>query len=125
MKIKKLLLSAVSVAAAAALLLSTKGDCLAQFKDIFRDIKGAVSGGSGHSGSKIAEGLKEALRIGTENAVAIVSKKDGFLGEEAIRILLPPSIKKTERLLRAAGYGNSLDEFEVSMNRAAEKFLRS
>ncbi len=88
-----------------------------------------VSGGSGESGSAgsgltnetIVSGLLEALQIGTGNAVAGVSKKDGFLADEAIKILLPEDIRKAEKLIRMAGGGEKLDEFVVSMNRAAEQ----
>lgn len=112
---------AVSALCAIAFWLYCAPEAKAQLGEIFKDIKGAVSGAGGRSNARIVEGLKEALRIGTEKAVAAVSRKDGFFAEEAIRIILPPSVKKTEGLLRAAGYGTQLDEFEKSMNRAAEK----
>ncbi|MBN1614470.1 MAG: DUF4197 domain-containing protein [Deltaproteobacteria bacterium] len=65
-------------------------------------------------------GLKEALAIGAANAVGIVSGKDGYFANQAIKILLPEKIQKAAELLRAAGYGKQVDEFELSMNRAAE-----
>jgi hypothetical protein len=112
---------ALTALSALILWLFWAADAKAQYGQIFKDIRGAVSGGGGRSNARIVEGLKEALRIGTEKAVAAVSRKDGFLAEEAIRIILPPSVKRTEVILRAAGYGTHLDDFEKSMNRAAEK----
>jgi hypothetical protein len=73
------------------------------------------------SEGKIAQGLKEALRIGARNAVDRVSRTDGYFGNPDIRIPLPNSLNKIERIVRGAGYGNHLDAFLESMNRAAEK----
>jgi hypothetical protein len=87
-------------------------------------IKGArdVLGGSGTlSNDEIIAGLKEALEVGTEKAVALVSKVDGYYRNPDIKIPLPESVQKVEKLLRAAGYGQKVDAFELSMNRAAER----
>ena len=43
----------------------------------------------------IAAGLKEALRVGTENAVQETSRRDGFLGNALIRLVLPEELEKT------------------------------
>ena len=67
-----------------------------------------------------SRGLKEALHIGTDNAVESVSKKDGYYKNPVIRILLPEQVRKAEKVLRLAGFGSKVDEFELSMNRAAE-----
>jgi hypothetical protein len=80
------------------------------------------SGGSGAlADSEIAGGLQEALRLGTERAVAVVSKDRGYLDNARIAIPLPESVRKAEKILRVAGFGTQLDEFKMSMNRAAEK----
>ena len=73
------------------------------------------------SESKIIEGLKEALSIGTGNAVSNVSQVDGYFKNPNIHIPLPEDVQKVEKLLRAAGYGPKVDAFELSMNRAAER----
>lgn len=86
---------------------------------ILDSVKKAVSG-SGVGSDEIAQGLKEALRIGTGNAVNSVSALDGYLGNPDIKILLPESVQKVEKFLKLAGYGDELEAFEVSMNRAAE-----
>ena len=70
---------------------------------------------------KIAAGLKEALQVGATNAVALTGKPDGFFKNEAIKILLPDKVRGLEKGLRAVGMGQKVDEFELSMNRAAEK----
>ncbi len=70
---------------------------------------------------ELASGLKDALKIGTENAVKLVSKEDGFYKNDLIKILLPDKLQKAQSLLKQAGFEAIVDEFEVSMNRAAEK----
>ena len=76
-------------------------------------------GGAGDA--KNASGLKEALMIGTDHAVDLTGTVDGFLKNEAINILLPDSLRTAEKGLRLVGMGAKIDEFELSMNRAAEK----
>ena len=75
----------------------------------------------GLSDAKIASGLKEALKVGTENTVNLTGKMDGYLKNEAIKILMPEKLRTLETGLRAVGYGPKLDEFVLSMNRAAER----
>ena len=70
---------------------------------------------------EITSGLKEALIVGTVNAVLKVSKKDGYFGNNLIRIPLPESVRDLEGPLRAAGFGPRIDAFVLSMNRAAER----
>jgi hypothetical protein len=81
----------------------------------------ALEGSEGLSNSDIIKGLKEALRVGTGNAVTYVSKTNGYYKNGNIRIPLPESVQKVEKVLRIAGYGKQVDDFELSMNRAAEK----
>jgi hypothetical protein len=67
-----------------------------------------------------AAGIKEALAKGTEKAVNDLSKRDGYFGNAAVKILMPPSIQKVADVARMAGYQKQVDEFVLSMNRAAE-----
>ncbi len=83
------------------------------------DILGRLGVGR-KSSNRVADGLKEALRVGAGNAVNLTGRVDGFLANEAIKILLPPPMRKVERALRLAGMGPKLDELVVGMNRAAE-----
>ncbi len=73
------------------------------------------------SDDKITAGLKEALKVSTTKAVAATGKPDGFLKNEAIKIMLPDKLKTAGRGLRLVGMGPQLDELEVGMNRAAEQ----
>jgi Protein of unknown function (DUF4197) len=80
----------------------------------------AAFGQAGLSDTKIASGLKEALRVGAQNAVKLTGRSNGYFGNEAIKILLPKQLRPLEKPLRALGYGSKIDGFVLSMNRAAE-----
>ena len=67
-----------------------------------------------------AAGLKEALAVSTERAVNGLSKQNGYFGNAAVKILMPPSIQKVAEVARMAGFQRQVDEFILSMNRAAE-----
>ncbi len=85
-------------------------------------IKGFGSAQKGGPDEKTtASGLKEALSVGTENAVKNVSHVDGYFGNQAIKILMPGKIQKVADVLGKIGYQKQVDEFVLSMNRAAEK----
>jgi hypothetical protein len=92
----------------------------AQLDRLFKTLGGGEKG-SGLSDVKIGSGLKEALQIGTENAVSFTGKKDGYFMNQAIKILMPEKLRTFEKGLRAVGYGPQVDEFVLSMNRSAEK----
>ena len=79
------------------------------------------SAGSGNlSNQEIVQGLKEALRVGTDSATFHLALLDGFYGDDMIRILMPPEAKKVEKTLRDVGFGQTVDKAILSMNRAAE-----
>lgn len=78
------------------------------------------TGEGGLTNSEITSGLKEALIVGTVNAVLKVSKTDGYFGNDLIKIPLPEKIAQFEQPLRMAGFGPQVDSFMLSMNRAAE-----
>jgi RNA binding exosome subunit len=78
-------------------------------------------GGKTADDSTIISGLKEALSIGTENAVKNVSQVDGYFGNEVIKILMPECIRNVANVLGKVGYQKEVDAFILSMNRAAEK----
>ena len=75
---------------------------------------------AGLSDAKIADGLKQALQVATGKAVSLTGTTDGYFRNEAIKILMPEKLKTLESGLRTVGYGSQIDEFVLSMNRAAE-----
>lgn len=110
----RLLLGAVTIVVALA-----PTPRFAQLDQILGKIAGGDKAGLGEG--KIASGLKEALQVGTENTVKSTGKKDGYLGNPAIKILLPQKLKTMEKALRFMGKGPQIDDFVLSMNRAAEQ----
>jgi hypothetical protein len=71
--------------------------------------------------TKIGEGLKEALKVGIDNAINATGKTDGYYTNELIKIAMPPKLQMIEKPLRVVGFGKQIDDFVLSMNRAAEK----
>ena len=69
----------------------------------------------------IISGLKEALSLSTEKAIALVGKTDGYFGNQAIKILMPEKMRMVTDALGKMGMQKQVDEFILSMNRAAEK----
>lgn len=89
--------------------------------DIMKGIKKApLAAGGGSDEATTASGLKEALSIGTGNAVTSVSKLDGYFTNQMIKILLPKNIQTAADVLGKLGYQKQVDDFILSMNRAAE-----
>jgi uncharacterized protein DUF4197 len=76
---------------------------------------------SSPSDNEIVSALKQALELATGKAVALAGKPDGFLFNEAIRILLPPKLQSVGKAMRLIGEGDTVDDLEIGMNRAAER----
>jgi hypothetical protein len=95
--------------------------CAADITDLLKGLPVIPAGGASQDAGTVASGLKEALTVGTKNAVGLLSKKDGYFGNEAVKILLPESVRRVAEVLRMAGYRKEVDAFVLSMNRAAEK----
>ena len=86
-------------------------------------LKGGGSGVAGEetlSSDKTISGLKEALSVGTGNAVSFLSKTDGYFGNELTRVLMPEKIQNVANMLKKVGLGDQVDNFVLTMNRAAE-----
>ncbi len=86
------------------------------------DLVKTVNPGSGElTLEKTIAGLKEALSIGSGNAVTTVGAVNGYFNNPDIKIPMPEKIQNVADLLRKVGYGSTVDEFVLSMNHAAEK----
>jgi hypothetical protein len=85
---------------------------------------GLLGGSSSSSGSMTnelaANGLKQALSVGTDLAANNLGQIDGFLANAAVKILFPPEARKIESTLRSLGMGSVCDQVITSVNRAAE-----
>jgi hypothetical protein len=93
----------------------------AQLDDVLKGLGGIFGQQGGPSEARVAAGLKEALQVGSENAVKLTGRRDGYFQNQAIKILMPERLRNVEQGLRAVGYGPQVDEFILSMNRAAEQ----
>jgi RNA binding exosome subunit len=105
----------------AALLLSSSPCRAGILDDLSRGVLPSIQQQSALDDSTIVKGLKEALATGTERAVKEVARPDGYFGNQLIKILLPDKIQKVANILGAIGYQKQVDDFVLSMNRAAEK----
>jgi len=76
------------------------------------------------SNQQAVQGLKEALLQGADRAVAQLGTANGFLGNPQVKIPLPDSIRRAERMMRMVGLGAEADELITSMNRAAEMAVK-
>lgn len=72
------------------------------------------------SNSDQVTSLKQALIQGAETAVSSLSKENGYLGNNKVRIPLPENLQKADGLLRKFGMGKYADDLTTSINRAAE-----
>jgi hypothetical protein len=82
---------------------------------------GGATGGANTGGEDVAAGLKEALAVGTGNAVQTLSKSNGYFGDAAVKILLPQKLQMAADVLKKAGFQQEVDDLILSMNRAAEQ----
>ncbi|MDB5030140.1 DUF4197 domain-containing protein [Mucilaginibacter sp.] len=69
---------------------------------------------------EIGTALKQALEQGTAKSADQLSAVNGFFGNAAVKILLPPEAQKAEKTLRGMGMGKACDDAILSLNRAAE-----
>lgn len=88
---------------------------------LLEDILATQSGGDtqGLSNDTIADGLREALTVGSGRVVNTLGSEDGFFGS-SFRIPLPEKLQQARSVANKFGLGGSFDELELKINRAAE-----
>ena len=69
---------------------------------------------------EIGAGLKEALRVGSEDVVARLGRLDGFNADSAVHIPLPKQLDTVKSVLDKVGMSGLLEDLELKLNRAAE-----
>jgi len=70
---------------------------------------------------EVANGLKEALRVGTDSAAGRLSKANGYFGDEMVKILLPQEANIiVQNASKIPGGQKLIDDVVLSINRAAE-----
>lgn len=85
---------------------------------------GSSSSSSTVTAGEAATGIKQALSQGLDKSIKSLAITDGFLGNAAVKILMPPEAQKIESALRGIGLGSLADDFIMSMNRAAESAVK-
>ena len=70
--------------------------------------------------AEVTKGLKEALTVGASNSVGVASKTDGFFKNPQLFVPFPQEAIKVKNTLEMAGLNKPVDNFVVSLNRAAE-----
>ena len=88
-------------------------------KDLFKTYGGS-SEQSGITVEEIGAGLKDALRVGSENVVAQLGRVDGFNTDPAVHIPLPKQLNTVKSVLDKVGMSGLLKDLEIKLNRAAE-----
>jgi hypothetical protein len=95
------------------------------FDEMMEKVSPALKGGGATekvlSLENTISGLKEALSVGTGNAVSLLSTENGYFGNELTKILMPEKIQNVADMLKKVGMGSQVDNFVMTMNRAAEK----
>lgn len=74
--------------------------------------------------AEVTKALKEALQQGATKGATQVSQLDGYFKNPEIKIPFPSDVQTVETKLRALGMGKQVDEFVLSLNRAAEDAAR-
>ena len=118
---RRAFLAALAVALAPARAAAQLDELLKQLPQLPGGTQLPIPQGGGLGEVKIGQALKQALQIGTENAVKLTGRTDGYFKNQAIKILMPEKLKTFERGLRAVGYDRQLDDLVLKMNRAAER----
>lgn len=95
--------------------------------DVLEDVGGTLLETGGGSGEKaltndeVIAGLKEALTVGTNNSAGLASKMDGFNKNAKIRLPFPEDAMKVKEKAIQWGMEDKVEEFELTLNRAAEE----
>ncbi len=113
---------ALTVGAVAASPASAQG-LLDKGKSLLQDVLKEVPGGSGAaalSDGEIGDGLREALRVGTERVTSTLGAVNGFNDDGEVHIPLPESLQTVQKALAKIGLSSVADDLELRMNRAAE-----
>lgn len=69
---------------------------------------------------EVIAGLKEALNVAIDSAVAQVGITDGYYGDAVLKILLPPEVEDAKSTLTKIVGNERMENFIRKMNRAAE-----
>ncbi len=101
----------------------TKEDVKNEVKEVKNEVVGP--GKPALSNEEIIQGLREALNVGANNSAGSASKIDGYLKNARLFIPFPPEAEEMKTKLIKLGMKQKVNEFETSLNRAAEEAAKS
>ncbi len=104
--------------------LNAQSDLFNKAKKAAKEITSS-NGNIALTNEEVVAGLKEALSIGAENSAGLASKVDGFYKNPAIFIPWPQEARNMKEKLVAIGMSKQIEEFETSLNRAAEEAAKN
>ncbi|NNC84064.1 MAG: DUF4197 domain-containing protein [Flavobacteriales bacterium] len=94
-------------------------------QQVLGTLETVLGNGEGSSSSltnqEVIAGLKEALNVGIDIATAKASAVDGFNADPRIHIPFPEDAIKVKNTVEDLGLGPQVDQFVVTLNRAAEE----
>ncbi|HSG92249.1 MAG TPA: DUF4197 domain-containing protein [Methylotenera sp.] len=96
------------------------GKMFEDFKNAGKSMLGQENNTAGLDNDTMINGLREALEIGSRRAISTVGQQGGYLNNPEIRIPLPPRLQQASDLMKQFGMGQMAEDFETSINRAAE-----
>lgn len=99
---------------------NARADWLSDLGAALGNMTGSQNGSSALTDTDISAGLKDALRVSSEQVVKQLAKVDGFNADPKIHIPLPQNLKRAESILNGIGMGYLMDDLELRLNRAAE-----
>jgi hypothetical protein len=70
--------------------------------------------------TEAARGVKEALTLAAQYATDRLGRRDGFFGDNRVRIPLPRTLARAQSSLRPLRLSGPLDDLQLRMNRGAE-----
>jgi hypothetical protein len=104
----------------AALFISMVFFGCAEMTAVMEEVNKQTTGEAPLTNGEVIGGLKEALTVGTNNSTALTSKMDGFYKNPEIFIPFPQEAIKVKEKVEALGMQKQVDEFVLTLNRAAE-----
>jgi len=97
--------------------LFAEGSWLNKGSELLKSV-GIGSNASELTVEEIGAGLKDALKVGSDNVVGQLGAKDGFNTDSNIHIPLPPSLNKVKTMLSKVGMSSYFEDVELKLNRA-------
>lgn len=85
-----------------------------------QSVLGTIPSSNPLSNEEVVAGLKQALQVGADRTVSKASAADGFWSDARIRIPFPAEAIKVKTTLTDLGMSKPIEDFEKTLNKAAE-----